>query len=63
MSSIERLSTANLIRCHPKIRHVNGKHAEETDEDVEVEEEEAKAPTKAENNMNARRWKWEVLDT
>lgn len=48
--------------------HVNG-HApeeeeEETEEDLELEDEEEipAKPLKVENNMNARRWKWEVLD-
>jgi hypothetical protein len=37
---------------------------EETDEEQEIEEEVVvpAKPLKTENNMNARRWKWEVLD-
>jgi hypothetical protein len=45
-------------------RHVNGNgHVDELEEieDEEVKEIPAK-PFKTENNMNARRWKWEVLD-
>lgn len=45
-------------------RHVNGNVEggdEETDEEVEAEEASSKPP-KVENNMNARRWKWEILD-
>lgn len=39
------------------------KEDEETEEDLEEEEEVVPAkPLKTENNMNARRWKWEVLD-
>lgn len=47
--------------------HVNGNapdEEEETEEDLEMEDEEEipAKPLKVENNMNARRWKWEVLD-
>jgi hypothetical protein len=48
--------------------HVNGDiHEEEeeeaeTEEELEVEEEIPAKPLKAEPTMNARRWKWEVLD-
>lgn len=47
--------------------HVNGNapdEEEETEEDLDMEDEEEipAKPLKVENNMNARRWKWEVLD-
>lgn len=59
----------NLFKIFRPSSHVNGnaldeeEEEEETEEDLEVEEEEIPAkPLKVENNMNARRWKWEVLD-
>lgn len=48
--------------------HVNGniqeeeEEEEEDEETAEVEEEVPAKPLKAETNMNAKRWKWEVLD-
>ena len=44
-------------------RHVNGNAKKEDEEEEEEEDAEVLTkPAKVENNMNARRWKWEVLD-
>lgn len=45
--------------------HVNGNrnvHNEDEETEKELEGEVPAKPLKTENNMNARRWKWEVLD-
>lgn len=60
----------NLNFFSPFLSHINGngninEENEETDEEQEIEEEEVvtlSKPPKVENNMNAKRWKWEVLD-
>lgn len=54
-----------LLFLLKKFSHANGNIAEEqeeTDEELEDEEEIPEKPLKAEPTMNARRWKWEVLD-
>lgn len=49
-----------------RFRHVNGNNKVDDDveeeETEEVEEEIPAKPLKTETNMNAKRWKWEVLD-
>lgn len=65
--SDEIFVSRSLISPKKISSHVNGnvddedEEEEETEEVPEVEKVPAK-PLKTETNMNARRWKWEVLD-